>query len=80
LDDSGRRFELAGLSALAIETMSCDRQGTVQVVYLIAIQTNRLLAAPAESFRPSRMTEHDAPLIFQDNFDSLVFAGGIKNL
>jgi hypothetical protein len=80
LDDSGWLFELAGFGALAIEAMSRDRQGTVQVVYLIAIQANRLLAAPAESFRPGRMTEHDAPLIFYDNFDSLVFAGGIKNL
>jgi hypothetical protein len=74
---------MTGLGALAIETMARDREGTMKVVDLIAVQPDRLLAAPAESLRPRRMAEHDAlnaRLILYNNFDSLIFTGGIKNL
>ena len=47
LYDLGWFFEIAGLGALAIETMARDRQGTVEVVDLAAIQSDRLLATPA---------------------------------
>jgi hypothetical protein len=74
---------MTGVGALAIETMTRDRQGTVKVVELAAIEAERLLAAPAEPVCPRRMPEQDAlhaRLILYDNFDSLVFTGGIKNL
>jgi hypothetical protein len=62
--------------ALAIETVASDRQSAVKVIYLIAIQADGLLTAPAESFSPRRVPEHDAlcaRLLFYHDFDSFIF-------
>jgi hypothetical protein len=76
-------FELTGLCALAVDTVAGDRQGTMKIVNLIAVEANRLLAAPAKPFRPRRMAEHHtlcARMTFDDDLDSFVFTRGIKNL
>jgi hypothetical protein len=84
LDNLCCLFELTGLSALAIDTVAGDRQGAVKVIDLVALQADRLLAAPAEPFRPRRMPEHNmlscASVIFYHDLDSFVFTRGIKNL
>jgi hypothetical protein len=37
---------------LPVETMARDRQGTMQVIKLFAVEPNRLLAAPAKPVCP----------------------------
>ena len=56
LYDLGCLFDVTGLGALAIDTVAGDRQGAVKVVDLVAVKADRLLAAPAEPFRPGRMS------------------------
>jgi hypothetical protein len=84
LYDLGYLFSVAGLGALAIDTMAGYRQSPVKIVDLVAVQADRLLTAPAEPFRPRRMPEYHtfscARVVFDHDLDSFIFTRGIKNL
>src|SRR5436305_611316 len=56
---------LAVVGALPTDAVARDRDCAVQFVELIAVNTNRLLTTPAETFRPGEVPERDA-------FDSFV--------
>jgi hypothetical protein len=74
---------VAHFGALPIDAMARDRQGTMQVVKLFAIEPDCLLAAPAKPICPCRLAQHDAFLAFMllnEEFDSFIIAGGLKSL
>jgi hypothetical protein len=80
LDNLRRLLNLAGFGALASDAVARDRQSAVKVVKLFCVEANGLLAAPAESFRPSGLTQHDAfdaLVLFHRDFDSFIIAGGL---
>src|SRR5881227_1643797 len=65
LNDLRGRCRLAVVGALPTDAVARDRDCAVQFVELIAVNTNRLLTTPAETFRPGEVPERDA-------FDSFV--------
>jgi len=71
---------VSGLCALAIDALARDGERVMQVVQLFRFQMNRLLATPAESISPGRITQRHARrsvlALFQEDFDSLIFARG----
>jgi len=53
------RCRLAVVGALPPDTMARDRDRAVKFVELVAVNANRLLTAPAETFRPGEILERD---------------------
>ena len=60
LNDLRGRCRLAVVGALPTDAVARDRDCAVQFVELIAVNTNRLLTTPAETFRPGEVPERDA--------------------
>jgi hypothetical protein len=77
LDDLRRRPELPVFHALPVQAMARDADGVVQVVKLLAVEPDGLLATPAKPLRPGGETKRDALLpvsLFNNDFDLLIFA------
>jgi hypothetical protein len=75
LDDLRGRPELPVFDALAVQAMTCDADGVMQVFELVAIEPDGLLRTPTETLRPRREAQRDArSAVFEDNFDLPVFA------
>jgi hypothetical protein len=53
-----------GFRAPATDAMASDREGAMQVSKLFLIHMNRLLAAPAETFNPRRITQSHPRRVF----------------
>ena len=63
--------------------MARDRDGAMQVVQLLAVESNRFLAAPAKPFDPGRITQRDAlrALVrLDDDFHTLIRGGRLKDM
>ena len=63
--------------------MTRDGDGAVEVVELIAVEADGLLAAPAETFRPRQVAKRDALhalVLLEGDFDSLVCALRFKDM
>jgi hypothetical protein len=71
---------LTTLGALKIDAVARDRQGSMKIVELFAIQANGLLTAPTETFRPGRAAQHDtfrALMWLKIDLDPLIISRGL---
>jgi hypothetical protein len=74
---------LATFCALKIDAVARDRQGSMKIVELFAIEANGLLTTPAQALRPGRAAQHDARrslMLLKINLYTLVISWGLYDL
>jgi uncharacterized phosphosugar-binding protein len=80
-----RRFDrLSCFDALPVEASASDGDSVLEVYEFVAVEVNRLLAAPAEAVYPSRISQSHAlralALMFNNDFDPPVFARRLEDV
>ena len=82
----GQLYDLRGFGGLTVvgaaapEAVARDRYRAVQVFQLLAVNAYGLLAAPAEPFRPSRVAQREALVLFKNEFDFLAGPRGLEEV